>query len=304
MADIFNDDDVWENWFDNDEPDDNELDKTEFKYVLGLDPGGTTGLAIFRYTDDTLPELVFLDHIEGGMLGYYDYFFESYLDENLVAVSEKWVSRPGVRNPDITPAYIEGVQLAQWGQNRVQYQTPDMKQMVPDQILKDQHLWVPNARHAMDATIHVLVYLRNIKHKPTLEALSGINLQTIGETDDSKDKFGGGTGSGDGAGFDQALRAALADLAGDEPDDEGAGDRGGEEDADGPGEGSPTDVADGDQEPTRGVRDPDKTEFDKEGGKGIILEKDDGIKRVKRERNGVFIGYNPAEEEQEELYSD
>lgn len=299
MADIFEDDDVWADWFKEDKSVDNELDKTEFKYVLGLDPGGTTGLAIFRYTDETLPELVFLDHIEGGMLGYYDYFFESYLDENLVAVSEKWVSRPGVRNPDITPAYIEGVQLAQWGQNRVLYQTPDMKQMVPDQILKDQHLWVPNARHAMDATIHVLVYLRNIKHKPTLEALSGIHLETIGETDDSKDKFGGGTGDGDGAGFESALAKALAELA-DKGDQEGQG-AGGEDDGDGPGSTPNGDVADG-QPGVGGVENPDDIKNGED--RGIVLEKDDGKKRSKREKNGVFIGFDPAEEEVEELYAD
>jgi hypothetical protein len=144
----------------------------DYKYVLGQDPGVTTGIAMVRYTDDTAPELVYLTQLPKGIKGFFDFFEGSQPTENVTIVSESFVNRPGIKSPDVTPLRIEGVQYTLWG-DEVVYQTPDMKSLVPDQVLKDNNLWTPGKRHQMDALIHVLVYLRNEGHQPTLKALSG-----------------------------------------------------------------------------------------------------------------------------------
>lgn len=149
-------------------------DDTEYKYVLGLDPGGTTGVAMLKYTDDTLPQLVYLHQIEDGLGGYVEYFHGSEISENTHVASEKWVEHDK-KGVDRTPFIIEGAQAAQWWMfaDRLTYQTPEMKSLIPDEFLKEQNLWTEGKRHQMDGLIHALVWLRNHGHKPTIEALYG-----------------------------------------------------------------------------------------------------------------------------------
>lgn len=165
----------------------NDIPLEDYSYVLGNDPGGTSGIAMLRYTETTPAELVYLSQLPHGMKGYFDFFEGSHPTENVTIVSESFVNRPGIKSPDVTPLRIEGIQYSLWG-DEVEYQTPDMKSLVPDQVLKDNNLWTPGKRHQMDALIHALVWLRNHGHQPTLEALSGKAEQPLAEPGEAKEK--------------------------------------------------------------------------------------------------------------------
>ncbi len=134
-----------------------------YVYIMGFDPGQTTGFAVVRINPNdpkSLPELIFLDQIEGGRYGFKEYFARYYQDSRTILVSEQWKehNQPGV---DREPQYIEGSMHMLWGDENIEYQYPEVKSLVPDEFLIEQGVWTPGKRHQMDALIHVLVYLRN-----------------------------------------------------------------------------------------------------------------------------------------------
>jgi hypothetical protein len=267
-----------------------EIPLEDYAYVLGNDPGQTTGIAMLRYTEDTPAELVYLSQLPQGMKGYFDFFEGSRPTDNVTIVSESFVNRPGIKSPDVTPLRIEGIQYSIWG-DEVEYQTPDMKALVPDQVLKDNNLWTPGKRHQMDALIHALVWLRNQGHKPTLEALSGKAEQPIAEPGEAKEKtLPGptaiqevGEAAEDATAALEKFMAAFSEMyGGDEPErqdppeqkqqeGQGEGEAG---EADGEAEGEPTGSGGAGQEMDE-VPDPEL----------------DGQRR-RRVLNGSFIGFD------------
>lgn len=155
-------------------------DAPDYKYVLGMDPGGTTGIAMLRYTDTTQPELIYLHQQENGLEGFYNFFNGTNPNPDVTIVSESFTIREGVHGADVTPLRIEGAQYVYWG-NDVVYQEPAMKSLIKESWLKEQNLWTPGKRHQMDALIHALVYLRNEMHEPTLKNMSGDSETPIAE---------------------------------------------------------------------------------------------------------------------------
>lgn len=153
---------------------------TDFKYVLAMDPGGTTGIAMLRYTDDTQPELIYLHQQEKGIEGFKNFFDGTNPNPDVTIVSESFTIREGVHGADVTPLRIEGAQYIYWG-DEVVYQEPAMKSLIKESWLKEQNLWTPGKRHQMDALIHAFVYLRNDMHAPTLKNLSGDSETPIAE---------------------------------------------------------------------------------------------------------------------------
>lgn len=149
-------------------------EEIEYKYVIGQDPGETTGVAVLRYTENTKPELVYLHQIPNGREGFFYFFIgtEMGYGTNNTSVSEKWEQREGVHSANLEPVRIEGVQDAIWVFQTV-YQSPVVKNMVGDEFLKVMNLWTPGKRHQMDALLHAIYYLRDIGHEPTLKSLSG-----------------------------------------------------------------------------------------------------------------------------------
>lgn len=227
------------------EQDDNWLEEVTYKYVIGQDPGGTTGVAVLRYTDNTPPELVYLHQIPDGREGFFYFFVGTDVGEgtDCVSVSEKWETREGIHSANLEPVYIEGVQYAIWIDQTI-YQSPRVKNMVGDEFLKANNLWTEGKRHQMDALLHALYYLRSIGHEPTLEALAGEAAEPLAEPGEADEKTlpqpGGSGGEGDDAeggepgegegggspqpgGFEEAMRqmaersaaaqAALEELA-------------------------------------------------------------------------------------------
>lgn len=275
----------------------------DYRYVIGLDPGGTTGVAALRYTEETAPELIYLHQIEDGMEGYTEWFDGSNPDDHVTMVSEKFDLREGVYGADLTPIYIEGVQYAHW-RDEIVYQQPSQKSLIPDDWLKEQNLWTPGKRHQMDALIHALVYLRNSGHQPTLDALTGKTDETIAQEGEAEQKQldsqpgegaegaeegeeGEGEGEPSGDISDQLEKAAeamkmamqkLAEAA--QEAGEAMGELTHEGEGNGPGKN------DGIQREAYDVPEPTGT-------------------RKRRERNGVFAGFDPDDGGVEvELYVD
>lgn len=144
-------------------------------YIMALDPGGTTGVAMLRIDtrDDKInPELIYLHQITDGRYGFKEWFYGSTVQPNVVIVSEKWRERH-IKGADREPIYIEGSMHMLWGDENIEYQYPDVKELIPDQWLKDNNLWTEGKRHQMDALKHAFAYLRNEEHSATVESLSG-----------------------------------------------------------------------------------------------------------------------------------
>lgn len=197
----------------------NWLEEVDYKYVIGQDPGQTTGVAVLRYTDNTAPELIYLHQIPDGREGFFYFFIGTEVGEgtDFVSVSEKWETREGVHGADLEPVRIEGVQDAIWIFQTV-YQSPTVKKMIGDEFLKQQNLWTEGKRHQMDALLHALYYLRSIGHKPTLEKLSGEDPEPIAQPGEAEEKTlpqpggsgdpsGEGEGGGDFGDFESAMKA-------------------------------------------------------------------------------------------------
>ena len=260
--------------------DTNEIEEIDYQYVLGQDPGGTTGIALLRYTENTAPELVYLHQIPDGREGFFYFFIGSNVGEgtNITSVSEKWETREGVYGANLEPVYIEGVQYAIWV-DQTHYQSPKVKPVIGDEFLKNNNLWTEGKRHQMDALLHALYYLRSIGHRPTLEALSGElgrPLAQPGEADEKTLPQPGGSGEGEpsegdgeGQGFAEAFENFLKDLQ-EAAEEASKSNIGGAEEG---GDGDP--VGDG----VLGVA-------------GVC--EDDGVKLIgtqKRTLNGGFIGF-------------
>ncbi len=234
-------------------------------------------MAMLRYTENTLPELIYLHQIPEGMRGFKDWFQGSTTSEKLTIVSEQWVEHE-VKGADRTPTYIEGIEFAFWDDDVV-YQTPDMKQLISDEWLQENNLWTPGKRHQMDALIHALVYLRNNDHRPTQESLAddGEESEPMAQPGDAEDAQISEEGSEQGENEREFMEAM-----GQEADDEEGEEEGSVEDVEEgetQGEGKPTNVIGygpgGDNEK-------------REHGK---LEEPKGT-RKQRELNGTFAGYD------------
>ena len=196
-----------------------EVVPEKYAYVLGLDPGGTTGVAMMRVDmeDETvLPELVFLDQVADGLEGFKTYFQSAVLNGKYIIVSEKWKER-NIKGADRTPQYIEGAMHMLWGNENINYQYPDVKQLIPDSYLKEQELWTEGHRHQMDALIHVLVFLRNQGHEALIESLAGQRpdekIQTMPGAGDTPSESEDGEEAGEGEGGTPTLADLLEGIA-------------------------------------------------------------------------------------------
>lgn len=290
------------NWQDIDWGNEEDKDTVDpYNYVLGMDPGGTTGIALIRYMEDSLPQLVYLHQIEGGLEGFYKWFEFSFPGSNLTIVSEKWKER-NVKGADRTPQYIEGLQYGWWrsaikfgedtegAPGSVFYQFPEIKELVPDDFLRAQNLWTQGKRHQMDALKHAIAFLRNKGHLPTVKVMSGEGggepdengneEQLIAQPEEAQQKQ---LGDGDGQNFEEAMKEAQEAVKGDSDGDGESGDDGeaGGGNADGSG-----DESDGDPSGSGGM-----------GVAGGAADFSVKGERKRRERNGVFAGYDPDGDE-------
>jgi len=138
--------------------------------ILGIDPGGTTGLALVSVDGSTAPQLIWQKQITGGLEGFLNFHWDELLDTEIdLIVCESFTLREGVHGVDLTPTYIIGALEALYPLMPIVYQPPKLKPLCDDTRLKEMGLYTPARGHAMDAVRHVMVYLRNNKHMPTLQ---------------------------------------------------------------------------------------------------------------------------------------
>lgn len=165
-------------------------------YVMAVDPGRATGVAIGRYSVSMPVEVIYTGIIPGGTLGFCEWLHDTqdgkYVVENdcsynfpdhwgdlewhLDYVCETFKPRGGNFAPDSEPLRIEGVMMDHFG-NNVIWHTPADKSLIGDDFLKEHQLWVTgkevghtDGRDANDAIIHLFVHMMRQRHLPTLEA--------------------------------------------------------------------------------------------------------------------------------------
>jgi hypothetical protein len=160
------------------------------RYLLAIDPGESTGIALGTFSNEDAYELVETWQPRGSAEGFLDWWDSGVLYEAKgddwdgardPIVAEKFVLRSAEKDgrvPNIEPKRIEGVLLAL--RLPVVYQHRWAKAGVRDQILKDHGLWQtgkkfdhPDGRDANDAIVHSLAYLKSKTHLPTLRRYWG-----------------------------------------------------------------------------------------------------------------------------------
>lgn len=138
---------------------------------LSLDPGGTTGYAVFEY-DEYDFEVIESGQIGGGLTGFIETWNKQLLPGDYV-VCESFSLREGIYGADLSPVYIIGALEAFTKHERfirVYYQEPKLKPLCDDERLKKLGLHKKGMPHRNDAVRHGIIHLRNAKHKPTLVA--------------------------------------------------------------------------------------------------------------------------------------
>ena len=140
------------------------------KKILAIDPGGTTGIAELSYTSTAPAKLVSVQQIEGGLQGFVAWYRGRQGSWDGI-VCEDFVLRPSVKFPDLSPTYIIGALEAYEVFNPVKpvYQSPSIKPLCNDDVLKRIGFYTKGKPHGNDATRHGIIYLRNLKHMPTIE---------------------------------------------------------------------------------------------------------------------------------------
>lgn len=150
------------------------------KYIIAIDPGKTTGLAVLHLTSNSF-ELV-----ETQQLGNPDYVWESLLErivyykdshEDVVVLCESFELRPDVAQPDETPKYIiKDLNRYVEPAHTIEYQMASQAKVgIPPgksgrrDRLHAFGLHQRGNQHANDAIRHCLVYaIEKLRHKPLI----------------------------------------------------------------------------------------------------------------------------------------
>lgn len=136
--------------------------------IAAFDPGGTTGYALLDVTKEDI-KLVDWQQIRGGLDGFIDWHTSHWHDHDTLIVCEDFILRPGVHGADITPAFVIGAIKALNRDSQVNLQTASQKKLCDDSRLKRLGMYQRGNPHANDAIRHGIIYLRNIRHLPTLK---------------------------------------------------------------------------------------------------------------------------------------
>lgn len=137
--------------------------------IIGLDPGGTTGVAIYINEDNYtgFNGRFQLGH-EAHHLELFDFLVREHPD---LIVCERFDYRPRQGNADLSPVEYIGIVNMYW-QYRDQSVGSDVEVFYQQQLAHDKGLWTddklkvltlhsPGKPHANDATRQVLYYVTN-----------------------------------------------------------------------------------------------------------------------------------------------
>jgi hypothetical protein len=147
--------------------------------LLSIDPGGSgkgeTGIVLIEFDDETpatcIRSWVIVNGLDGFLL-WLDDTYGSDLEFDYV-VCEHFVNY-NVKGADLTPVLIEGSVRTVFPADIITLQPAAGKnEMVKDEVLKRMNMWFPGDHHhdRREASRHALIWLKNRKHVPTLEAM-------------------------------------------------------------------------------------------------------------------------------------
>lgn len=140
--------------------------------IIAVDPGGTTGLCIYRPINDLLRLQLTKPQHHADLVQVVKNTYFNWVDEHgqkaekVVVVCENFEFRRDDRGRDkieyISAEYVGALKALAQQQNPVielVLQSPSLRnQFFTDDVLKKLGVWIPNMRHAMDATQHYLYY--------------------------------------------------------------------------------------------------------------------------------------------------
>lgn len=156
------------------------------KVIIGIDPGGTTGVAVMALSDDSykLLEVLQLKDPDTVWEPLYD-LIAKYHDkyDDVYTICESFEIRPDVYDPDETPKYIiKDLERYVQPHFEINYQqaslakvgVPPAKQGRPDR-LKSFGLYQRGMRHSNDAVRHIVAYaLDKLRFLPLIIAGWGL----------------------------------------------------------------------------------------------------------------------------------
>lgn len=149
--------------------------------VLALDPGGTTGWAIFQVHPDAMggdPDFPVMDNVEWWTAGEIEGEQPDQLDQ-LVALINEWpaarlvTEQFKVRSIQalLDPAEINAALKWAVRPRYFVFQNPDMAmKTVTDDRQKSWGYWIPGKPHARDAVKHAITFLKRRKEQEVAAA--------------------------------------------------------------------------------------------------------------------------------------
>ena len=142
--------------------------------ILGIDPGKRTGIALVNYTAVDVPVLMDSWDVPGGAMGFLAWVNENdwVHMRNMFIVYERFIPREGVHGVGVDASEVTGTMLA-WAQDQGYPTVPQpaagRMKAVPDKVLSKFHKFTGKAeRNEKEAFRHVIWYLKNAKHMPTI----------------------------------------------------------------------------------------------------------------------------------------
>lgn len=149
--------------------------------VVAVDPGVTTGVAVFRFTENASERLAYAqwgdpDYVWRKIRDTLVLYEEKYPDDEVVLVAEQFDQRPGVVRPDFTPKFINRDIENNITGFKIVWQIPDMAKTLvsparrgTSDALKRFGWYLVSNGHANDAQRHAIAYVvHNFKHMPTI----------------------------------------------------------------------------------------------------------------------------------------
>jgi hypothetical protein len=148
--------------------------------VVAVDPGGTTGIAVFKFTEHAVE---YVEHHQWedpntawraihNLVHYWQSGYE------VVLVVEQFDKRPGVINPDFTPKYINRDIENNIDDVEIVWQIPADAMNLVKPVGKKNHgpdhlkrfgWYLRSNVHANDAARHAIVYgVNKLKHMPLI----------------------------------------------------------------------------------------------------------------------------------------
>src|SRR5690606_1041097 len=150
---------------------------TTMTYILAIDPGLRTGIALTRFEDDEPAELVDSWDVPGGVDGFIEWLIEwettYYHPADYFVVYEKFIPREGRHGvgtdaPEVIGALLNWVR---WTAKVPAVPQPPSGRMkaVPNEVLDKCHRCSGNKdRNVKEEFRHSLWYLKNALHMPTI----------------------------------------------------------------------------------------------------------------------------------------